>query len=79
TVMISKIIPEVRERNRPTPPRKRRTSFVKADITRAMSAAQKSGFQVRSIEIGQDGRIRLYSDEGADKSQSLFDQWEERL
>lgn len=77
--MIRKITPEVRERNRPTPPRKRRTSFVKADITRAMSAAQKGGFQVRSIEIDQDGRIRLYSDDHADKPQSLFDQWEERL
>lgn len=53
--------------------------FAKADLTRAFDAAEKVGFQVRSFEISSDGRIRLYSDDGAGPPRSLFDEWEERL
>ena len=77
---MSKIVPVPRKRIIvPTStPSKRRVAFAKADITRAVSAAQRVGFEVQSIEISQDGRIRLYSDGGGPRS-TLFDEWEGRL
>lgn len=74
-----KIIPAPRKRvSLPSNP-KRRVSFAKADITRAVSAAERVGFRVRSIEISQDGRIRLCSDDREGQPNSLFDEWEARL
>lgn len=77
--MIRAIAPSPQERKRPPQRSRRRALFVKTDLTRAVDAAQKVGFQVGSIEISQDGRIRLYSDDGARAPRSLFDEWDERL
>lgn len=74
-----KIVPSPRKRALPSANTKRRVSFAKADITRAVSAAQRVGFRVRSIEISQDGRIRLCSDDREGEPNTLFDAWEPRL
>lgn len=74
-----KIVPAPRKRVPLPSNTKRRVSFAKADITRAVSAAQRVGFQVRSIEISQDGRIRLSSDDGVSQPRTLFDEWDGRL
>lgn len=77
--MIRAIDPAPRERKLPPRRGRRRATFVKTDLTRAMEAAQRGGFQVRSIEISQDGSIRLYSDDSGGVPRTLFDQWEARL
>ena len=74
-----KIVPAPRKRLVPPATPKRRAAFAKADITRAVSAAQRVGFQVRSIEINPDGRIRLCSDDGERQADTPFDEWEGRL
>lgn len=77
--MIRAIAPSPPERQRPTQRSRRRAAFVKTDLTRAYDAAQKVGFQVRSIEISKDGHIRLYADDGAGAARSPFDEWDGRL
>ena len=74
-----KIVPAPRKRILPPANPKRRVAFAKADITRAVSAAQRVGFRVRSIEINPDGRIRLWSDESERQPDTPFDEWEGRL
>lgn len=78
-IKMPKIVPAPRTRSSLPPKPKRRVAFAKSDITRAVSAARVVGFDVRSIEISQDGRIRLYSEDSPSVSQSLFDEWEARL
>ncbi len=76
--MIRAITPSPAERRRPVQRSRRRSTFVKSDLTRAVDAVQKAGFQVGSISFSKDG-FRLYADDSTEAPQSLFDEWEARL
>lgn len=78
----ARIRPVAAETAKPSPtiqPRKsRRLPFKKADVARAVSAVAKAGFVAGSIEVTQDGTIRIYA-AGAEPTDSLFDQWADKL
>jgi hypothetical protein len=77
--MIRAIVPSPPLRKIHNQRRRLRSSFSKIDLTRAVDAARKIGFDVHSIEIGRDGCIRLVSGESSSMSPTLFDEWEGRL
>lgn len=58
--------------------RRRRSSFKKADVTRAISAVTKGGLIPGSVEIAPDGNIRIYA-VGEEPVDTLFDKWSDRL
>jgi hypothetical protein len=77
-----RIRPIITEPAQPTPAIKagksRSATFKKADVARAISTAAKAGFVAGSIEVTKDGTIRIYAS-GAEPTDSLFDQWADRL
>jgi len=74
-----RIVPVQARPDQPAPDRRRRKStFKKADVARAISAVTKGGLVPASVEIGPDGNIRIYT-VGAEPVETLFDQWANRL
>lgn len=60
------------------PKRRRKTAFRKSDVARAISAVTKAGIVAGRVEVTQDGTIRIYA-AGAEPTESLFDQWADKL
>jgi hypothetical protein len=78
----ARIRPVASEPAKPAPPmqprKSRRLAFKKADVTRAVLAVAKAGIVPGSIELTTDGTIRIYV-AGAEPTDSLFDQWADKL
>lgn len=62
-------------------PKRRKSSFKKADVLRAIDAVKAGGMSLGSLEIRPDGTIRISSSEVAKVAHDpdAFDEWEARL
>lgn len=51
--------------------------FTKADVARALKAAEAAGFTVGAVEIAHDGTIRILKDAGnkVEEVAAPFDAW----
>jgi hypothetical protein len=61
---------------------RRNSTFKKADVTRALKAAQAAGVDVARIKIATDGTIELDIGQSAEENEgqrSARDQWDEAL
>lgn len=60
-------------------PTRRKPSFKKADVTRALNAAKDAGLEIAVTEIKPDGTIRLICGPAQyGSSLSPFDEWKQR-
>jgi hypothetical protein len=54
-------------------------TFRQTDVTRALKAARRAGFERVRVEIDQDGKIAIVTGGGADKTdvagENSLDQW----
>lgn len=73
-----RIVPVARPTLLAVQPRSRRSSFRKADVTRAISAATKAGLVATRVDVTAEGTIRVFV-ATVDDHDSLFDQWNDRL
>jgi hypothetical protein len=54
-------------------------TFRQTDVTRALKAARRAGFERVCVEIDREGKIRIITGDGVDKpevaSENSLDQW----
>lgn len=62
-------------------PKRRKATFKKSDVLRAMDAAKTGGLLLGGLEIRPDGTIRVLSPDAAKAANApdLFEEWEARL
>ncbi len=53
----------------------KRATFTKAELTRAITAAQAAGLAITRCEIGPDGTIVLSSNHASEAPKAAYDTW----